>query len=234
MDGSETGRYEMAKLKYTKRKDNTASFISLLKPADDDGLIGAVENLLDMLIERGVISRDQANEWVGTMDEGKNAKIKAQKSIRRKAVPMGKGYVISVALKSSGLYQHISGLYRHIRVPASMLLSDFAAAILDAYDFDEDHMSAFFMDNRPWSDVDSYYSGEMDDDSRVMGNTRLADVGLTKGKKFLYIFDFGDEWTFHCRVLREVDDAKDDAEIVRSVGKAPDQYPNYDAMYDEE
>ena len=217
----------MAKLKYTKRKDNTASFISLLKPADDDGLIGAVENLFDMLIERKVISEDQANEWIRAMDEGESVKIKAQKSMKRKAIPQGKGYVISVALGPSGLY-------RHIKVPAAMLLSDFAAAILDAYDFDEDHMSAFFMDNRPWSDVDSYYSGEMDDDSRVMGDTRLADVDLKKGKKFLYIFDFGDEWTFHCRVLREVDDAKDDAEIVRSVGKAPDQYPDYDAMYDEE
>lgn len=164
----------MAKYKYTQRKDNSASFISLLKSADDDGLIGAVENLFDMLIERKVISEDQANEWIRAMDEGESVKIKAQKSMKRKAIPQGKGYVISVALKSSGLYQHISGLYRHIRVPASMLLSDFAAAILDAYDFDEDHMSAFFMDNRPWSDVDSYYSGEMDDDSRVMGNTRLA------------------------------------------------------------
>lgn len=227
MDGSETGRYEMAKYKYTQRKDNSASFISLLKSADDDGLIGAVENLFDMLIERKVISEDQANEWIRAMDEGESVKIKAQKSMKRKAIPQGKGYVISVALGPSGLY-------RHIKVPAAMLLSDFAAAILDAYDFDEDHMSAFFMDNRPWSDVDSYYSGEMDDDFRVMGNTRLADVGLTKGKKFLYIFDFGDEWTFHCRVLREVDDAAEDAEIVRSVGKAPDQYPDYDAMYDEE
>ena len=55
-------------------------------------------------------------------------------------------------------------------------------------------------------------------------------VGLEKGQKFKYLFDFGDEWLFQCKVLRVLEEETTGAEVIRSVGDSPQQYP----MYDEE
>jgi hypothetical protein len=49
-------------------------------------------------------------------------------------------------------------------------------------------------------------------------------LGLTVGKQFKYLFDFGDEWRFQCKVLQLIEGEVDDPEVVRSVGEAPKQY----------
>ena len=54
-----------------------------------------------------------------------------------------KGYVISVSL--------CTGCYRHIQIAASATLYRLHKAILDAFEFVDDHMHAFFMDNHLWS-----------------------------------------------------------------------------------
>lgn len=196
-----------------RRKKKTAKVQSIFEGKSDEELFDVMEDLLGVFVNRGFVSKDRAEEWTGLLKEGEMDKE-------------GKGYVIRVALGPSGLY-------RHIKVPRSMRLIEFSFAILDAYQFDMDHLSAFFMDNRAWSDADAYFFDEINDGSRVMGETELRDVGLEKGKKFLYIFDFGDEWTFQCKVLREVDDAGKNAEIVKSVGEAPQRYPVYDDDFDD-
>ena len=47
------------------------------------------------------------------------------------------------------------------------------------------------------------------------------------GQKFLYIFDFGEEWRFSCKVLRELDEPTEKPEVVRASGEAPEQYGGY-------
>jgi hypothetical protein len=39
------------------------------------------------------------------------------------------------------------------------------SAILDAFDFDDDHAHAFFMDNHIWSDNDSYYCDLLEEET---------------------------------------------------------------------
>ncbi len=127
-----------------------------------------------------------------------------------------------------------TGCYRHIRVPEDILLYDLAEVILWAFEFDNDHAHAFFMDNQAWNDADSYYSPGLDMfdslfDERYTDKYRLRDTGLKKGKKFKFIFDFGDEWTFQCKVLRTGEPVTnrgqlDNADIIRSVGEPPEQY----------
>ena len=122
-----------------------------------------------------------------------------------------------------------TGCYRHIRISEDVLLEDLAGVILWAFGFDNDHAHAFFMDNHVWSRADSYYSYGIDYVERTTDEYRLQDTGITKGKQFKFLFDFGDEWVFQCKVLRTGEEAADDgqldsAEVIRSKGEPPAQY----------
>ncbi|MBQ9014927.1 MAG: hypothetical protein IJ109_02300 [Firmicutes bacterium] len=122
-----------------------------------------------------------------------------------------------------------TGCYRHIQVPENILLAELAEVILWAFDFMNDHAHAFFMDNRAWSQADCYYSPGIDDYAPSTEEYRLQDTDLWEDKKFKFIFDFGDEWTFQCRVLRISDEPAEgetiaNAEIVRRKGEPPAQY----------
>ena len=132
-----------------------------------------------------------------------------------------KSYVISVSLGT--------GCYRHIRISGKATLEDLSDAILDAFDFDNDHLHAFFMNNRAWDDMDCYYSPYAEEDGfRTTDSYKLQFINLEIGKKFLYIFDFGDDWRFQCKVLNILDEDTKEPVVVRTKGAAPMQYPNFD------
>ena len=133
-------------------------------------------------------------------------------------------YVISVSLES--------GCYRHIRISGGALLEDLSEAILDAFGFVDDHAHAFFMDNRAYSRADAYYSPGMDGRRRSTDHITVEETGMQPGQKFKYLFDFGEDWTFQCRLLRITDERTDFPEAIRSVGTAPEQYPDWDWDYD--
>lgn len=135
-------------------------------------------------------------------------------------IKMVKSYVISVSLGT--------GCYRHIQISATATLFRLHQSILAAFDFEDDHAHAFFMDNRAWSHQAAYFSMEMDDCAGLTKKYKLNQLHLAKGDKFKYIFDFGDEWTFQCRVLRELDTPTDLPGVIRRVGPSPEQYPAND------
>ena len=57
---------------------------------------------------------------------------------------------------------------------------------------------------------------------------KLSQLRLSKGQAFKFLFDYGDEWRFQCKVLRVLDEDTPESIIVRAVGEAPEQYPCYD------
>ena len=121
------------------------------------------------------------------------------------------------------------GCYRHIRVDADATLYDFHEAIQDAFEFDDDHAHAFFMSGRAWDITTAIYCpmmGEEDEDYVLTSEVELGDLDLKVGKKFLYLFDFGDEWRFTCKVLRLLPEPTPEPVVVRSLGAPPPQYPN--------
>ncbi len=126
-------------------------------------------------------------------------------------------YVISVSCSK--------GCYRHIRISGSDTLEDLHEAIQAAFAFDNDHAYAFFMDNICWSERDAYYApGVGDFNERSAGEYRLGQLGLSAGMQFKYLFDFGDEWLFQCRVLRVLDEKTEKPAVVRVQGEPPEQY----------
>lgn len=129
-------------------------------------------------------------------------------------------YVISV---SAG-----TGCYRHIQISKSATLYKLHEAILEAFEFIDDHAHAFFMDNKTWSQDDAYYSMKMDGHERLTKGRKLEKLKLTKGKQFKYVFDFGEEWRFQCKVLRELEEDTKLPIIVREVGEPPEQYSEPD------
>ena len=68
-------------------------------------------------------------------------------------------YVISVSLGT--------GCYRHIQISCKKTLDYFAGCILDAFNFDFDHLYSFFMDNKWWSQATTYFIGEYERDKSI-------------------------------------------------------------------
>ncbi|MBQ9008990.1 MAG: hypothetical protein IJ088_06635 [Clostridia bacterium] len=135
--------------------------------------------------------------------------------------PSVQGYVISVSFGT--------GCYRHIQIPADDSLVILSDEILSAFNFYDDHGHVFFMAGR-FNDAQAYYmpmeGGPLNDNPSTCEIT-LREAGLHKGKKFQYLFDYGDKWLFHCKVLRELDYIPD-TEVIKAKGEPPEQYPNYD------
>ena len=132
-------------------------------------------------------------------------------------------YIISVSLGK--------GCYRHLRISGKDTLEDLADAILQAFGFDKDHLYTFFMDDRWWSDH-APYNSPYSDEPPYTDSVKLSRFRFEKGQSFKFLFDYGDEWRFQCKVLRVLDEDTKQTEIVRTKGDSPKQYPDY-VEYDE-
>ncbi|MBQ7487411.1 MAG: hypothetical protein IJT77_07960 [Clostridia bacterium] len=116
--------------------------------------------------------------------------------------------------------------YRVIEVGDQMTLEKLCSTILDAFDFDHDHLYAFHMDNNVNSRMSEYsFNGWGARESRV--NVKLSKFGLVKGQKFVLHYDFGDDWLFRIGVQKVEEAEKVNTKIIKSVGEV-DQYPEYD------
>ncbi len=121
-----------------------------------------------------------------------------------------------------------TGCYRHIKISGKATLFQLHGVILDAFQFEDDHAHAFFMDNVYWSRSDSYYAREIEDELRTTDKYKLSKLKLYKGKQFKYVFDFGAEWRFQCKILQVLEEQTAQPTIIKSKGEAPSQYRSWD------
>jgi hypothetical protein len=125
-------------------------------------------------------------------------------------------------------------LWRRIAIPAELTLDDLSLAILDAYEFDNDHLHRFTYQNRFGRFVRIYHH-EMHESS-CSNETLVGRLPLHPGDVMEYLFDFGDEWRFDV-LLEKVDPPNPGMEVpelIESHGKAPPQYPSWDEEWEEE
>ncbi len=115
---------------------------------------------------------------------------------------------------------------RTVELRADQTLHDLHGAIQDAFELDDDHAYAFFLNNRAW-DRTFQYGGPDVPSPHQTGASPLGALPLRKNKRFLYLFDFGDELRHEVRVAGEgtIDPSLRYPRIVESVGEAPTQYP---------
>jgi len=117
---------------------------------------------------------------------------------------------------------------RLIALSARKTLDDLAAGIVDAFDFDMDHLYSFTYTDRfgAAAKVLHPYCEQPPSTAQV----RLSDLPLAEGEAMEFLYDFGDNWQFAVRLTR-VDPPQrgfDRPVVLESRGKAPPQYPDPD------
>ncbi|QAA33562.1 IS1096 element passenger TnpR family protein [Clostridium manihotivorum] len=107
-------------------------------------------------------------------------------------------------------------------------LDDLHDCIQDAFDFDNDHMYSFFMDGRPWSH--DKFTCPQEDEGPHADEVKIEELSLTDKQTFVYLFDYGDEWTFLVEVysIEEADSRLLIPQVIETKGKPPKQYADFD------
>jgi hypothetical protein len=115
--------------------------------------------------------------------------------------------------------------YRVIKISFRSTLEDLHLAIQRAFDFDDDHLYAFYMNGDKRS-RDNVYWG-VPEESPSASDTTIGKFHWVIGHKFLYRFDFGDDWYFKCKVLEVNPNELMDSNtiVIKEKGESPEQYP---------
>ncbi len=89
--------------------------------------------------------------------------------------------------------------WRKIEICGNDTLTDLCTIILDAFNFDHDHLYEFCMDNRPYSN--NAYTIDRDADYPEI-NIVIDTMELYEKQKFSLHYDFGDDWMFTIDVVK--------------------------------
>jgi hypothetical protein len=122
--------------------------------------------------------------------------------------------------------------WRKIEIRGDQTLHDLSKAIFKAFDFEEWHLYSFFMSGRAW-DASTEYAGP--NSGRNIGfkkprsakSAEIESFGLEPKTRFLYLFDYGDEWRFEVQFTGKTA-SEDNARYPRITdrkGESPPQYP---------
>jgi hypothetical protein len=118
-------------------------------------------------------------------------------------------------------------VWRTIAISSENTLHDLHLAIQEAFRFDDDHLYAFYMDNRRFSDY--RFEHPYSDDGPWADDAVIGDIDLAVNQQFLYLFDFGDEWHFYVTLVNIQTDEPllPSPKILEQKGKSPEQYGRY-------
>lgn len=117
-------------------------------------------------------------------------------------------------------------VWRKIKLSHNHTLYDLHMEIQNAFHFDDDHLYTFFMEGKR-SSKNNFHS-DMCGEGPYVDHAVIGELGLYKGKRILYLFDYGDMWQFMINVV-EINENEEEIsipEIIEIKGEAPKQY-NY-------
>ncbi len=117
-------------------------------------------------------------------------------------------------------------VWRRIAIDATESFDRLASIILDAFEFDSDHLYEFSYKNR-YGLVERLIHPHMDE-GPFTSEVTIGDVPLPIGQTMTFLFDFGDNWQF-VMTLEGVDADKVNTKprILEKQGKSPEQYPRW-------
>jgi hypothetical protein len=123
-------------------------------------------------------------------------------------------YIFKVSLNRS--------VWRRIKLSSDHTLLDLHDSIQSAYGFDNDHLYCFCMDGKIRS--------KMRISSPNVDEVCIGDLGLFPGQVILYLFDYGDVWSFRVKLeeIRTEGTKPGEPEIIDSRGESPEQYGSYE------
>jgi len=123
-------------------------------------------------------------------------------------------------------------IWRIIDIKGNQMLSSLHKAIFKAFDRFEEHKYSFFLRNKPYDRESEYTSPGIGADGtskKLATRIRIDSVELYGGPKFLYLFDYSDEW-WHKVELISVTERVTRANyprVVKKQGKSPPQYSKH-------
>lgn len=188
---------------------------------EDSGFMGGVSELFALFFEEDFDEDMEEEEEVASLylllqplfGTGELTKL----FIGQEKVLQKGRYVFKVSLDKD--------CWRTIQLDDMHTLLHMHELILAAFDFDDDHLYAFYMDGKPFSK--NCYNSRMDFQGPFVDEVTIGELYLRVGQSFVYLFDFGDEWTFTV-VLESIDDWEGNGQIERTIlqskGESPEQY----------
>ena len=138
--------------------------------------------------------------------------INSNVQINRKGI-----YILKVLLDKN--------LWRIIKLSHNTKLHKLHLIIQNAFDFDNDHMYAFYT-GTSYKNRKEFYCANPLGESNEYEDLTVEDAEIYKGQKFMYLFDFGDMWKFEIQVIDFIENEETDLfpQIIESKGKSPEQY----------
>jgi hypothetical protein len=123
-------------------------------------------------------------------------------------------YIFKVSLNRS--------VWRRIKLSSDHTLLDLHDSIQSAYGFDNDHLYCFCLDGKIRS--------KMRISSPNVDEVSIGDLELFPGQVILYLFDYGDVWSFRVKLeeIRTEGTKPGEPEIIDSRGESPEQYGSYE------
>ncbi|WP_404359381.1 hypothetical protein [Methylotuvimicrobium sp. KM1] len=114
---------------------------------------------------------------------------------------------------------------RKLAVPHDTFLDNLASSILDAFNFDDDHLYEFVYKNElgineavmhPFGDDGDFWADDM----------TLGEMPIHEGMTFVFHYDFGDDWRFQCQVesIVKEEGKYTEPKVIEKKGRAPKQY----------
>jgi hypothetical protein len=90
------------------------------------------------------------------------------------------------------------GSVKHIQLKGSDTLDDLHKAIFNTYDLEPGHLYSFFLSNKAWDSKTEYSHPK--GSARSAAKAVLSRLALEPNKKFMYLYDYGDEIKFEIQV----------------------------------
>lgn len=118
----------------------------------------------------------------------------------------------------------LGSMWREIAITDRMNLDDLAYAILDAVNFDSDHLYEFRYRDKAGRTVTACH--EYCDGPNVAADVEIGSLPLTPGQSMLFHFDFGDDWKFDVKLekIAPPNPRMKKPKVVAKRGTAPQQY----------
>lgn len=176
--------------------------------------------IIDMIKEKWKIRNSKANktffELISTVFEPKliNKTANCNIEINKKGT-----YTLKVSLDKN--------LWRMLKLSHNTTFHELHLLIQQAFDFDNDHMYAFYTGSS-YRNGKEFYSADPLGESNEYEDLTIEDAEIYKGQQFVYLFDFGDMWEFKIQVMDFIENEETDSKIIESKGESPQQYPDWE------
>ncbi|MCO6496221.1 MAG: hypothetical protein J5I50_01025 [Chitinophagaceae bacterium] len=133
-------------------------------------------------------------------------------------------------LKFRVYWEEDESVYRDIVIRHTQTFFDFHNAILKSFEFDNKHQATFYRSNDHWKRgrqiVVERYEMDYKAEPLIMSETTIGSELRDPNQKFIYVYDFDKQWTFHIELINvnKNEELPEYPSVVRTEGIGPSQY----------